>query len=117
MELFPTIISNARTIEVLVPGMDGNNHIKELSASMDWILRLSGYVDAKRFKIIPNLCHLIVWVEHMKIEAKNPIHQLDHDLVDSGIAFRGDLEEETWLYGDRHLGMWTTALGSQLRQW
>ncbi|KAI0528896.1 hypothetical protein KFK09_001440 [Dendrobium nobile] len=31
----------------------------------------------------------------MEIEAKNPIHQLDHDIVDSGIAFRGDLEEET----------------------
>ncbi|XP_020600376.1 homeobox-leucine zipper protein ROC8-like isoform X2 [Phalaenopsis equestris] len=129
MDLFPTIVSNARTVEVLMPGMDGSKS-GALVLMYGEFLGLSPVVPLREFCFLrycqqiqqglwvisdisifypkenqlpssskrrlpsgcliqdmPNGYSKVVWVEHMEIEEKNPIHQLYHDLVDSGIAF------------------------------
>ncbi|KAI0495737.1 hypothetical protein KFK09_022040 [Dendrobium nobile] len=127
MELFPTIVSNARTIEVLMSGMDGSKS-GALVLMYGEFLGLSPVVPSREFyflrycqqieqglwvisdisihspkvniipctKRLPSGCLIqdmtngyskIVWVEHMEIEEKNPVHQLYRDLVDSGMAF------------------------------
>ncbi|XP_020684394.1 homeobox-leucine zipper protein ROC8 [Dendrobium catenatum] len=129
MELFPSIVSNARTIEVLMHGMDGSRS-GALVLMYGEFLGLSPVVPLREFFFLrycqqleqdlwvisdisilypkenqfssstkcrlpsgcliqdmPNGYSKVVWVEHMEIEEKNPIHQLYHDLVDSGIAF------------------------------
>ncbi|KAH0459964.1 hypothetical protein IEQ34_010627 [Dendrobium chrysotoxum] len=104
MELFPTIVSNARTIEVLMHGMDGSRSGALVLIEQDlWVISDISILYPKENQFssctkcrlpsgcliqdMPNGYSKVVWVEHMEIEEKNPIHQLYHDLVDSGIAF------------------------------
>lgn len=129
MDLFPTIVTNARTVEVLMSGMDGSKsgalvlmygEFLGLSPVVPlrefWFLRFCQQIEQGLWVIsdvsiqypkdslvpsltkrrLPSGCLIqdlsngyskVVWVEHMEIEEKNPVHQLYHDLVDSGIAF------------------------------
>ncbi|KAL0417315.1 UNVERIFIED_CONTAM: Homeobox-leucine zipper protein HDG11 [Sesamum latifolium] len=60
VELFPTIVARARTVEVISSGMLGSQ---------------SGTLQ------------LVTWVEHWEVEDKAPIHRLYRDLIHSGLAF------------------------------
>ncbi|KAG0494538.1 hypothetical protein HPP92_005532 [Vanilla planifolia] len=129
MELFPTIVANARTIELVMPGMDGSRSgalvlmygeflgLSPVVSSRELcFLRYSQQIEQGLWVIsdisvhfprdnllpsctkrrlpsgcliqdMPNGYSKVVWVEHMEVEEKNPIHQLYQDLADSGIAF------------------------------
>ncbi|MED6150818.1 Homeobox-leucine zipper protein hdg11 [Stylosanthes scabra] len=68
MELFPTIVTAARTIEVISTGMMGG-HSGSLQLDM------------------PNGYSKVTWVEHVEVEDKTPVHRLYRNLVYNGMAF------------------------------
>ncbi|KAK8970886.1 Homeobox-leucine zipper protein ROC8 [Platanthera guangdongensis] len=128
MELFPTVVSNARTIEVLLPGIHGSRsgalvlmyaeflglspvipsrelcflrYCQQIEPGFWIISDISIHSPKVNFipctmrrlpsgcliQDMPNGYSKIVWVEHVEVEEKNPVHHLYHDLVESGIAF------------------------------
>ncbi|KAI4352042.1 hypothetical protein L6164_006330 [Bauhinia variegata] len=136
MELFPTIISMARTIEVISSGMLGG-HSGSLQLMYGELQVLSPVVPTREFYFLrycqqieqglwaivdvsydfpqdnhfspqfrchrlpsgcliqdmPNGYSKVIWVEHVEIEDKTPIHRLYRNLVYSGLAFGA----ERWL--------------------
>ncbi|KAI4347339.1 hypothetical protein L6164_008157 [Bauhinia variegata] len=136
MELFPTIISVARTIEVISSGMLGG-HSGSLQLMYGELQVLSPLVPTREFYFLrycqqieqglwaivdvsydfpqdnhfspqfqchrrpsgcliqdmPNGYSKVIWVEHIEIEDKTPIHRLYRNLVYSGLAFGA----ERWL--------------------
>ncbi|MQL90183.1 hypothetical protein Taro_022778 [Colocasia esculenta] len=94
MELFPTIIARARTIEVLSTGMGGRSG--SLLLMYEELQVLSPLVSTRDFLFL-RYCQQIeqdlwaiadvTWVEHMEIEEKTPVHRMYRSLVMKGTAF------------------------------
>ncbi|KAJ6672742.1 HOMEOBOX-LEUCINE ZIPPER PROTEIN MERISTEM L1 [Salix viminalis] len=103
VESFPTIVSVAKTIEVISSGMLGS-HSGSLQLMYEELQVLSPLVPSREFCILrlpsgcliqdmPNGYSKVTWVEHVEIEDKAPTHQLYRDLIHSGMAFGA----ERWL--------------------
>ncbi|CAA6658497.1 unnamed protein product [Spirodela intermedia] len=106
MELFPTIVSKSRTIEVLSSGIGGRSgslllmygELQVLSPVVSprdfFFLRYCRQIDQSTWAIadVSEQTHLqrllaITWVEHVEVEERFPIHQLYRGLVMTGVAF------------------------------
>ncbi|XP_021678369.2 homeobox-leucine zipper protein HDG11 isoform X2 [Hevea brasiliensis] len=85
VELFPSIVCVAKTLEVISSGMMGS-HSGSLQLMYEELQVLSP-LD------MPNGYSKVTWVEHVEIEDKAPTHRLYRDLVHSGMAFGA----ERWL--------------------
>uniref|UniRef100_A0A0D9WN36 Homeobox domain-containing protein n=1 Tax=Leersia perrieri TaxID=77586 RepID=A0A0D9WN36_9ORYZ len=75
MEFFPSIVSKAHTIDVLVNGMGGRS--ESLILMYEELHIMTPAVPTRE----------VTWVEHMEVEEKSPINPLYRDLVLSGAAF------------------------------
>ncbi|KAI3464189.1 hypothetical protein Pfo_020852 [Paulownia fortunei] len=137
VELFPTIVSRAKTIEVISSGMLGSQsgalqlmyeELQVLSALVPtrqfYFLRFCQQIEQGSWAIVdisydiphqesqfsssckahrlpsgcliqdmPNGYSKVTWVEHWRVEDKEPIHRLYRDLIHSGLAFGA----ERWL--------------------
>ncbi|KAJ7975330.1 Homeobox leucine zipper protein [Quillaja saponaria] len=116
VELFSTVVSMARTLEVISSGMLGS-HSGSLQLMYEELQVLSPLVPTREFYILryynhfasqcqshrlpsgcliqdlPNGYSKVTWVEHVEIEDKTPVHRLYRDLIYSGLAFGA----EKWL--------------------
>ncbi|KAL9432628.1 hypothetical protein AB3S75_027619 [Citrus x aurantiifolia] len=103
VELFPTIVSMAKTIEVISSGMMGGHsgsllliyeELQVLSPVVptreSYVLRYCQQIEQGSWADLPNGYSKVTWVEHLEIEDRTPIHRLYQDLIQSGMAFGAD---------------------------
>ncbi|KAL0441172.1 UNVERIFIED_CONTAM: Homeobox-leucine zipper protein HDG11 [Sesamum radiatum] len=116
VELFPTIVARARTVEVISSGVLGSQsgtlqlmyeELQVLSALVPmrqlYFLRFCQQIEQGSWAIVDVSYDILIkaasflfhvtWVEHWEVEDKAPIQRLYRDLIHSGLAFGA----ERWL--------------------
>nr|CAD1845050.1 unnamed protein product [Ananas comosus var. bracteatus] len=100
MELFPSIVLKARTVQIIAPGISGhcNGSLQLMHAELQYLsplvpVRLQ--VSLARCRRLPSGCIIqdmpngysrVIWVEHIEVEDR-PVHQVFTQFVNSGMAF------------------------------
>ncbi|KVI07878.1 Homeobox, conserved site-containing protein [Cynara cardunculus var. scolymus] len=89
-DLFPTIVSKARTIEVISSGVFGDQS-RSLQLMYEELQVVSPLVPIRQFLFIRYIQQIEpeTWavVDHLEIEEKTAVHRLYRDLIYSGLAF------------------------------
>ncbi|KAJ6867641.1 hypothetical protein NC652_038758 [Populus alba x Populus x berolinensis] len=97
VDLFPTIVTEARTIQVLEAGTVGNRHgslqMVIADVSYDYLKESGSPSCAWRFpsgcmiQDMPNGCSKIIWVEHVEANDRIQTHRLYRDLIRGSYAY------------------------------
>ncbi|KAK1387587.1 hypothetical protein POM88_015765 [Heracleum sosnowskyi] len=91
MEMFPSIVSKAKTLQI-VEGPSGNlnGSLRLMYAEMQMLRKPSGCIIQE---CLPRFgCTKVTWLEHMEVEDR-PMHPIINQFVSSGVAFGA----ERWL--------------------
>ncbi|XP_040866043.1 homeobox-leucine zipper protein HDG11 [Glycine max] len=104
INLFPTIVTKAKTIKVLENGLVGSRS-GALQLMFEQMHVLSPLVQPREFQFL-RYCEQIeegvwvTWVEHVEVDDKIQTHQLYKDLIGTGIAYG----TERWIMELQRIG-------------